>query len=106
MLLRFWHFFVIALFVVAIFALLHYLHYCVFLHFDDFCVIFILRYCILRYLQIPHQNTIMQTMQNAIAQNSENAIMQKTIMLKRKCNRDAKRETRENFREYTFTIGG
>ena len=48
----------------------------------------------------------MQTMQNAIAQNSENAIMQKTIMLKRKCNRDAKRETRENFREYTFTIGG
>ena len=43
---------------------------------------------------------------NAIAQNSENAIMQKTIMLKRKCNRDAKRETRENFREYTFTIGG
>ena len=46
----------------------------------------------------------MQITQNTITQNPNNAIMQNSITLKHKRNRNPKRETRESFREYTYTM--
>ena len=48
------------------------------------------------FLQIMHQNTIMQITQNAITQNANNAIMQNAITQKCKHKRDTKRDTRES----------